>query len=387
MKWGLESELARSAAFAVPKTLPDRPCTRTLQTITVIDMLLSKCCWLLMRMTCLTDFVCLCRSELLLHTQCAHNRAGVDRVPPVAGQELGARVSKMAWNKQYQSAVHRRQDQGAEHSQRTISGPDYWVRKGEEVRKCLQFGHLLTVSAMQLLTCHKQVREVQPKFGLIVCDEAHRLKNLEAKTSQMLNTFCIDRRILLSGTPIQNNLLEFHAMVDVVAPNLLGSQKVFKRVFEEPILKSRMPHASKEALKLGKERSQGLQSITGGLLLRRTAEILANFLPPKYEQVVFCSPTAMQIQIYRAMIQSDRVDEIIRGGVLPSLALAAIGLLRKLCNSPELLLKNVRAEGTEASSSSALLSTIARYLPEQLTNDPGLSGEEVPLWRCSGYSR
>jgi DNA repair and recombination protein RAD54B len=228
----------------------------------------------------------------------------------------------------------------------------------------------------QLLISQKQVAGVQPKFGLIVCDEAHRLKNIEAKTSKMFDNFSVDRRILLTGTPIQNNLREFHAMVDLVAPELLGDQKTFKKAFEKPILDSRLPDCSKKVLKLGKERSEILQTITGGLLLRRTADILSDYLPPKHEQVVFCSPTLKQIELYELLINSSRVHDIVSGNALHSVALTAIGVLMKLCNSPELLIRNTSSDGMpEGDATKALIGGLRGRLPTQVMNLADMSGE------------
>ena len=58
---------------------------------------------------------------------------------------------------------------------------------------------------------------------MLICDEAHRLKNNETKTSVSLNKLATARRCLLSGTPIQNDLQEFYAMVDFCNPKLLGT--------------------------------------------------------------------------------------------------------------------------------------------------------------------
>lgn len=232
--------------------------------------------------------------------------------------------------------------------------------------------------AYQLLISQKQVAGVQPKFGLIVCDEAHRLKNIEAKTSKMFDNFAVDRRILLTGTPIQNNLREFHAMVDLVAPELLGDQKVFKKAFEKPILESRLPNCSKKILKLGKMRSEILQTITGGLLLRRTADILSDYLPPKHEQVVFCSPTPKQIELYQLLINSSGVHDIVSGNALHSFALTAIGVLTKLCNSPELLIRNTASDGMpEGDTTRALIDGLRKRLPAQVMNVADMSGESL----------
>ena len=61
------------------------------------------------------------------------------------------------------------------------------------------------------------------KFQLLICDEGHRLKNNQIRTSTLLNQLQIKRRIIVTGTPIQNDLQEFHALVDFVNPGVLGS--------------------------------------------------------------------------------------------------------------------------------------------------------------------
>ena len=75
-------------------------------------------------------------------------------------------------------------------------------------------------------------------FDLVVCDEGHRLKNAGAKASQCLAQMSqTDRRIVLTGTPLQNELKEFYAIVNIVCPGILGSVSQFTRQFEEPICK------------------------------------------------------------------------------------------------------------------------------------------------------
>lgn len=78
-------------------------------------------------------------------------------------------------------------------------------------------------------------------FDLVVCDEGHRLKNAGAKASQCLASMSsTDKRIVLTGTPLQNELKEFYAIVSIVCPGVLGSVSQFTRQFEEPICKSKL---------------------------------------------------------------------------------------------------------------------------------------------------
>ncbi|KAF9939077.1 helicase [Mortierella alpina] len=88
---------------------------------------------------------------------------------------------------------------------------------------------------------YEKLRTVQEElknanFDIIICDEGHRLKTANIKTAQAIRTLSTKRRVILSGTPIQNDLGEFFAMIDFVNPGLLEDYSAFKRVFEDPIL-------------------------------------------------------------------------------------------------------------------------------------------------------
>lgn len=63
----------------------------------------------------------------------------------------------------------------------------------------------------------------------MICDEGHRLKSAGAKTTQALQSLNVEKRIILSGTPIQNELSEFHSMVDFVNPGILDTYPAFKK--------------------------------------------------------------------------------------------------------------------------------------------------------------
>uniref|UniRef100_A0A3B5MB00 Helicase ATP-binding domain-containing protein n=1 Tax=Xiphophorus couchianus TaxID=32473 RepID=A0A3B5MB00_9TELE len=124
------------------------------------------------------------------------------------------------------------------------------------------------------------------KVGLVICDEGHRLKNADNQTYQALHSMNAQRRVLISGTPIQNDLLEYFSLVHFVNAGILGTAQEFKKRFELPILKGRDADASNRDREEGEEKLKELISIVNRCLIRRTSDILSKYLPVKIEQVV-----------------------------------------------------------------------------------------------------
>ncbi|KAL4808273.1 vacuolar protein 14 C-terminal Fig4p binding-domain-containing protein [Aspergillus unguis] len=172
-------------------------------------------------------------------------------------------------------------------------------------------------------------------IGLLLCDEGHRLKNKESLTWTALNSLNVQRRVILSGTPIQNDLSEYFALLNFANPDLLGSQNEFRKRFELPILRGRDAAGTEEDRKKGDERLAELSGIVNKYIIRRTNDILSKYLPVKYEHVVFCNLSHFQLGLYKHFIDSPEIKSLLRGkGSQP---LKAIGLLKKLCNHPDLL--------------------------------------------------
>ncbi|PWY99646.1 hypothetical protein BCV70DRAFT_139465, partial [Testicularia cyperi] len=232
--------------------------------------------------------------------------------------------------------------------------------------------HVLVIGYEKLRSCVDILKDAQPPIDLLVCDEGHRLKSKNTKTAEAFKELHIECRIILSGTPIQNDLSEFYAMVDFVSPTLLNTYEKFKSIFEEPIMRSRAQHCSREVRALGRARADALKAITNDVILRRTADILVNYLPPKREMVLFCSPSREQLQIYRSILGSHVVRSILRGD--PGNSLVQIGVLRKLCNTPELLLKDAESEADTVTKT--LLGDTMRLFPANaVRNEARYSGK------------
>ncbi|KAF9164887.1 helicase [Mortierella sp. AD010] len=210
-------------------------------------------------------------------------------------------------------------------------------------------------------------------FDIIICDEGHRLKTANIKTAQAIRSLPTKRRIILSGTPIQNDLCEFYSMIDFVNPGLFESYGTFKRVFEDPIVRSRQPDCPASETTLGQERSQELTRLTSQFILRRTAQVNYEFLPQKSEVVVFCQPSRLQRRIYRHMVDSPYLQSCF--SMDGSRHLACIIALRKLCNSPKLVLD--QAESKDGSEAQGLYNGVNSLLQSSGCDmrDPSISGK------------
>ncbi|KAH7029347.1 P-loop containing nucleoside triphosphate hydrolase protein [Microdochium trichocladiopsis] len=173
------------------------------------------------------------------------------------------------------------------------------------------------------------------EIGLMLCDEGHRLKNGDSQTFSALNSLKVTRRVILSGTPIQNDLSEYFALISFANPGLLGDRLEFRKRFELPILRGRDADASDKDRQRGDECLQELLGVVNKFIIRRTNDILSKYLPVKYEHVVFCNLAPFQLDLYNYFIKSPDIQALLRGkGSQP---LKAIGMLKKLCNHPDLL--------------------------------------------------
>lgn len=173
--------------------------------------------------------------------------------------------------------------------------------------------------------------------GLIICDEGHRLKNSDNQTYQALDSLKTSRRVLISGTPIQNDLLEYFSLVHFVNSGILGTAHEFKKHFELPILKGRDAAASEADRQLGEERLKELTSIVNRCMIRRTSDILSKYLPVKIEQVVCCRLTPLQTELYQRFLRQAKPAEELREGKMTVSSLSSITSLKKLCNHPALI--------------------------------------------------
>ncbi|XP_061676283.1 DNA repair and recombination protein RAD54B [Syngnathoides biaculeatus] len=240
--------------------------------------------------------------------------------------------------------------------------------------------NVLVISYEMLLRSLEQVQKVD--FGLIICDEGHRLKNSNIKTSSALSSLSCTRRVILTGTPVQNDLQELYAIIEFVNPGILGSTTAYRKVFEGPILRSRQPSCSEEDRALGDERAAELSRLTGAFILRRTQEIINRYLPPRLDWTLFCRPSPLQREIYAHLVSHRMFRACLQGSVQDQTHLACITALKKLCNHPALLRTAVLDKMKRESDESSLYEGLAQFFSEIYSSDsfnPADSGKLLVL--------
>ena len=172
---------------------------------------------------------------------------------------------------------------------------------------------------------------------LLCCDEAHKLKNVSGsnQTVDVLKAVKAKHRVLMTGTPIQNNLMEFAAILDVVQPNAKtvfgwNSLEEFKEMYERPIMEARASEANRDEKKRGKELEAQLRKATKKRILRRKAQdVLKEYLVPKTEYLMLCNMSEKQKRCYKAGANYFKEN----ANKNSNNALSAIKILRQCANS------------------------------------------------------
>ena len=241
--------------------------------------------------------------------------------------------------------------------------------------------HVMIVS-YETFRIHADRFNFEGAVDLVMCDEAHRLKNGETLTNKALCGVPCKRRVMLSGTPMQNHLDEFYAMVSFCNPGLFGTPAEFGKKFERPILAGREPGASDAEVAKGQSANTELSELVNKFILRRTNTILSKHLPPKVVEVVCCKLSPLQQALYEHFLSSKAAAQAL-SGKKGTQTLAAITALKKLCNHPKLIYDMIRGAKNTGNTASGF-DTCAGFFEDGMYGSDrggrGGNGNMMPGW-------
>ncbi|MCI4376245.1 hypothetical protein PGIGA_G00186100 [Pangasianodon gigas] len=152
------------------------------------------------------------------------------------------------------------------------------------------------------------------KFNYCILDEGHVIKNGKTKLSKAIKQLSANYRVILSGTPIQNNVLELWSLFDFLMPGFLGTERQFAARYGKPILASRDAKSSSREQEAGVLAMEALHRQVLPFLLRRMKEDVLQDLPPKIIQDYYCNLSPLQVQLYEDFAKSRakvNVDDVL----------------------------------------------------------------------------
>ena len=155
------------------------------------------------------------------------------------------------------------------------------------------------------------------RFNYCILDEGHLIKNPRSKTTRAVKSISASCRLILSGTPIQNNVLELWSLFDFLIPGFLGTEQEFNDRFSKPILQSRNPNCAPKDHEAGILALEALHKQVQPLLLRRLKTDVLHDLPPKIVQDYVVELTPVQVELYEDFSRHQRegtVENLYAGG-------------------------------------------------------------------------
>ena len=200
-------------------------------------------------------------------------------------------------------------------------------------------------------------------YNYCVLDEGHIIKNSQSKLAKAVKQISSNHRLILTGTPIQNNVVELWSLFDFLMPGFLGTEKMFQERFAKPIAASRNSKTSSKDQEAGALALEALHKQVLPFMLRRLKEDVLSDLPPKIIQDYYCELSDLQKQLYEDFARKQKnvvAKDIENTAELDSKQhiFQALQYMRKLCNHPALVL----------SPNHPQLRQVEQYLKETHTN-------------------
>lgn len=184
-------------------------------------------------------------------------------------------------------------------------------------------------------------------YNYCVLDEGHIIKNAASKLSKSVKRIVAEHRLILSGTPIQNNVLELWSLFDFLMPGFLGTEKVFMEKFAKPIAASRNSKTSSKEQEAGALALESLHRQVLPFMLRRLKEDVLSDLPPKIIQDYYCELLDLQKKLYKDFVSKQKTvieEEVTKDDAMDtreenakSHIFQVLQYMRKLCNHPALI--------------------------------------------------
>lgn len=188
--------------------------------------------------------------------------------------------------------------------------------------------HVCITSYKLVIQDHQSFR--RKKWKYLILDEAQNIKNFKSQRWQLLLNFSTEQRLLLTGTPLQNNMMELWSLMHFLMPNFFESHRAFEELFSKPMtgmVEGNMEYNETIIIKLHK--------VLRPFLLRRLKSEVEKQMPKKYEHVVMCRLSKRQRFLYDDFMSRAKTKETLASGNLLSV-INVLMQLRKVCNHPNL---------------------------------------------------
>ncbi|XP_022917364.2 helicase domino isoform X2 [Onthophagus taurus] len=188
--------------------------------------------------------------------------------------------------------------------------------------------HICITSYKLVIQDHQSFR--RKKWKYLILDEAQNIKNFKSQRWQLLLNFQTQQRLLLTGTPLQNNLMELWSLMHFLMPNVFQSHREFKEWFSNPV--TGMIEGNSE---YNESIIKRLHKVLRPFLLRRLKSEVEKQMPKKYEHIIMCRLSKRQRFLYDDYMSRAKTRETLASGNLLSV-INVLMQLRKVCNHPNL---------------------------------------------------